>query len=53
MATTIWRRAELPEGFAAGGPAVIEEYGSTTLVGPRDRFSVGRLGEIRIDIDAA
>ena len=53
LPTTIWRRAELPAGFSATGPAVIEEYGSTTLVGPRDLFAVGRLGEIRIDIDAA
>ena len=32
------------------GPAVIEEYGSTTLIGPGDRFEVGRLGELRISI---
>ena len=39
----------LPPGFAAPGPAVIEEYGSTTVVGPGDRFEIGTLGEIRID----
>jgi N-methylhydantoinase A len=48
--TAVYRRATLPIGFAASGPALIEEYGSTTLVGPRDRFEVGRLGEIHIHI---
>ena len=48
--TVVYRRATLPIGFVANGPALIEEYGSTTLVGPRDRFEVGRLGEIRIHI---
>jgi hypothetical protein len=27
---------------------LIEEYGSTTLVWPGDRFEIGKLGEIRI-----
>ena len=38
----------LPTGFNATGPALIEEYGSTTLVWPGDRFEVGPLREIRI-----
>jgi N-methylhydantoinase A len=46
---SIYERRELAPGFTAAGPAVIEEYGSTTLVGPRDRFTIGVLGEIRID----
>jgi len=29
---------------------VIEEYGSTTIVGPFDTFEVGALGEIKIRI---
>jgi hypothetical protein len=29
---------------------LIEEYGSTTLIAPGDRFEVGKLGEIRISI---
>jgi N-methylhydantoinase A len=41
-------RVSLPPGFAETGPAVIEEYGSTTLIWPGDRFEVGELGEIRI-----
>ena len=40
----------LPPGFKAEGPALIEEYGSTTLIWPGDRFEVGAFGEIRIDV---
>ena len=39
----------LEPGFAADGPAVIEEYGSTTLIWPGDRFEIGGMGEIRIE----
>ena len=49
LETAIHVRAHLPVGFSSHGPAVIEEYGSTTLVGPRDTFSIGSLGEIHID----
>jgi len=52
LATRIYDRYGLPAGFAAAGPAIIEEYGSSTLVGPRDRFAIGELGEIRIDCSA-
>ena len=45
----IFRRDALEPGFSAVGPAVIEEYGSTTLVWPGDRFEIGALHEIRID----
>jgi N-methylhydantoinase A len=44
----ILRRNRLPIGYRAVGPAVIEEYGSTTIVGPSDSFEIGALGEIRI-----
>ena len=44
----VYEREELPAGFMATGPALIEEYGSTTLVWPDDRFEVGQLREIRI-----
>ena len=36
-------------GFAAVGPALIVEYGSSTLIGPSDSFTIGSLGEIDID----
>jgi N-methylhydantoinase A len=46
--TPIFDRAGLEPGFKADGPAIIEEYGSTTLVRPGDRFEIGALREIRI-----
>ena len=50
LEATVHQRGSLPGGFAAKGPAVIEEYGSTTLIGPGDGFQIGRLGEIIIEI---
>lgn len=47
--TVIYDRDGLEPGFAAQGPAVIEEYGSTTLIRPGDRFQVGEMGEVRIE----
>jgi N-methylhydantoinase A len=41
-------RASLAPGFGASGPAIIEEYGSTTVIWPGDRFEIGDLHEIRI-----
>jgi N-methylhydantoinase A len=46
----IYQRSTLPVGFEGRGPALIEEYGSTTLIGPTDTFTVGKLGEIRIEV---
>ena len=51
--TRVLSRRALPVGFSAPGPCVIEEYGSTTLVGPDDRCAIGRLGEVRIHIGGA
>ena len=47
--TVVYDRDGLEPGFAAQGPAVIEEYGSTTLIRPGDSFQVGEMGEIRIE----
>lgn len=44
----IYERDSLPIGFAADGPAIVEEYGSTTLIWPGDSFAIGALREIRI-----
>jgi N-methylhydantoinase A len=44
----IFHRDALEPGFSEAGPAVIEEYGSTTIVWPGDRFEIGNLHEIRI-----
>ena len=51
--TAIYERTALRPGFAANGPALIEEYGSTTIVWPGDRFEIGPLREIRIHIAGA
>jgi len=48
----IYHRDALEPGFTAAGPAVIEEYGSTTVVWPGDKFAVGALREIRITCSA-
>src|SRR5919108_930183 len=44
----IFSRDALEPGFSSTGPAVIEEYGSTTIIWPRDRFEIGDLHEIRV-----
>jgi hypothetical protein len=37
------------EAVSSGqGPALIVEYGSSTIIGPRDTFTIGKLGEIDI-----
>jgi len=46
--TPVYRRSELPAGFELRGPAIIEEYSATTVIGPLDRLKVGRLGELDI-----
>ena len=48
LETQIYERAALAPGFKGAGPALLEEYGSTTIVWPGDRFEIGALGEIRI-----
>lgn len=48
----IYDRYRLAPGFAGTGPAVIEEYGSTTIVWPGDRFEIGALHEIVVMICA-
>jgi len=50
--TPVYQRVALPRGFEACGPAVIEEYGSTTIVWPGDRFEIGQLFEICIHLKA-
>ena len=46
--TAVHRRADLPAGTVIEGPAVIEEYSATTILGPGERLSVGALGELTI-----
>lgn len=51
LQTPVYTRADLPARFGGSGPAVIEEFGSTTVIGPLDRFEIGDLGEIWIHCD--
>jgi N-methylhydantoinase A len=53
MDISIFDRSVLAPGFQANGPGIIEEYGSTTLIGTDDGFEIGKLGEIRIDCQPA
>lgn len=48
VSAQIYDRDALDSGFSGAGPAVIEEYGSTTIAWPGDRFEIGALREIRI-----
>ncbi len=48
LSAQIFQRGALEPGFSSAGPAVIEEYGSTTIVWPGDRFEIGELHEIKI-----
>jgi N-methylhydantoinase A len=45
----IFQRDALAPGCSGVGPAVIEEYGSTTVIWPGDRFEIGTLHEIKIE----
>ncbi len=51
--TPVYRRHSLPRGFRVSGPAIVEEYSSTTIVGPHDELVVGEYGELQIDCTAA
>jgi N-methylhydantoinase A len=46
--TSIFVRSSLPAGFAAAGPAIVEEASATTLVPPGQRFEVDRFGNLVI-----
>lgn len=49
--TPIFKRAQLPVGFHLTGPAVIEEFGSTIVIGPGDTLTVGQYGEIDVILE--
>ena len=53
LEAAVYDRYALPVGFRAAGPAVLEEYGSTTVIWPDDAFTIGAMGEIRIDCASA
>jgi N-methylhydantoinase A len=49
LPTQVYDRYALGPDFGGRGPALIVEYGSSTLIGPGDTFRIGKLGEIDID----
>jgi N-methylhydantoinase A len=48
--TPIYNRYDLPIGFSMSGPAIIEEFGATCVIDPKDTLRVGALGELQIDV---
>lgn len=46
----VYRRSELPVDLEIGGPAVIEEPSSTTVISPRDRVTVDELENLVITV---
>ncbi len=50
VATPVYDRAALLAGNRIAGPAVIEEYASTTVLHPGDRLAVDGFGNLVIDI---
>ena len=46
----VYQRARLDAGMCIAGPAVVQEYASTTLIGPRDRLEVTSTGELVITV---
>jgi N-methylhydantoinase A len=46
----VYRRDELPPAAAFRGPALVSEYGSTTVVFPGDRLVVAETGELVITV---
>ena len=49
----VHRRDDLATGARIDGPAIVQEYASTTLVGPADRLDVRPTGELVITVGAA
>jgi N-methylhydantoinase A len=48
--STVWQREELPPGTRFEGPAIVEEYASTIVVGEGDVVTVGDQGEIIVSV---
>jgi N-methylhydantoinase A len=51
--TGVFDRARLLAGNRIYGPALIEEYASTTVLWPRDRMEVDRYGNLHISVAGA
>jgi N-methylhydantoinase A len=48
----VYRRDDLPAGAKLVGPALVSEYGSTTVVFPGDRLTVAATGELMISVES-
>ena len=49
--TPIYAREKLSAGHTIAGPALIQEYASTTVLAPGDTLTVDRLGNLDINVD--
>jgi N-methylhydantoinase A len=47
----VYAREELPAGARLEGPALVSEYGSTTVIFPGDRLEVAPTGELIIEVE--
>ncbi|MGH7413505.1 MAG: hypothetical protein ACREKJ_04845, partial [Candidatus Rokuibacteriota bacterium] len=45
----VWDRERLPEGARLSGPAIVEEFGATTVVPPGWRGAMDELGNLRFE----
>ena len=48
--TRVYRRAQLPAGFNANGPLLVEEEGSTLVVAPGGRVSLASDGNLVVEV---
>jgi N-methylhydantoinase A len=48
----VWERERLPEGARLAGPAIVEEFGATTVVPPGWRGTVDAHGNLRFEREA-
>jgi N-methylhydantoinase A len=48
--TPVYQRSDLRPGTVIDGPALVEEYASTTVILPGDRTEVGQFGDLIITI---
>lgn len=49
--TVIYARDQLPAGFSAAGPLIVEEPAATTLVHPRQSLSVDSFGNLTVHLE--
>lgn len=48
--TPIFDLAQISSGVMRDGPALVEQAGSTIVIGPTDKFSMDQLGNIRVTL---